>query len=360
MRYKPDIDEALGRYEAWWNGEMIGRCAVQVTAWRGGRGKAPAAPATAERQWTDIGFMMENRIYAFENIFYGGEAMPVFWPNLGPDLLTAMICEGAQIRYGEGTGTTWVSPCAKSPSELKLAFDRDNRYWKLISEMTLEASKHAKDSYIVGITDLHASLDVLAAALGAENLCLALIDEPEAIEKLQDRVFELFVEIYEAFDSIIRPYQPNGTTTTLEIWSKKRYYANVCDFIYLISTPMFDRFALPIVRRETEYFDETCFHVDGIGSLGHLDSILALEKLKSIQWVYGAGATTSKDWLGVYKRIDAAGKQIFAHGPPQDLKYILEAVPPERVLYATSCSSEDEARDYLREVEKWSFQKKIF
>ena len=59
--------------------------------------------------------------------------------------------------------------------------------------------------------------------------------------------------------------------------------------------------------------DYPFYHLDGKGALKHLDMLLALPKLKGVQWVPGDGQPGANKWPDVLRRIRAAGKlcQIF-------------------------------------------------
>ena len=52
------------------------------------------------------------------------------------------------------------------------------------------------------------------------------------------------------------------------------------------------------------------YHLDGIGQLAHLDSLLSLPNLQGIQWVPGEGEPVLRDWSEVYAKISKAGKKL--------------------------------------------------
>ena len=61
-----------------------------------------------------------------------------------------------------------------------------------------------------------------------------------------------------------------------------------------------------------ERLTNVIYHLDGIGELCHLDSVLSLPELNAVQWVYGEGKPGPMHWLDVYKKIRAAGKRVRA------------------------------------------------
>ena len=55
LQYKPDIDEALGRFEAWWQGEIVDRPPVTIHVRRGKRARLPSkSHATLRDRWFDV------------------------------------------------------------------------------------------------------------------------------------------------------------------------------------------------------------------------------------------------------------------------------------------------------------------
>ena len=62
------------------------------------------------------------------------------------------------------------------------------------------------------------------------------------------------------------------------------------DFAFMISPPIFERFVLPDL-------EITCNHLDGENQILHLDMLLAIENLSSIQWIPGNGAPPPEEWL---------------------------------------------------------------
>src|SRR5690606_31773737 len=55
------------------------------------------------------------------------------------------------------------------------------------------------------------------------------------------------------------------------------------------------------------------YHLDGKGQIAHLDHLLSIERLHSIQWIPGDGQPSPDRWLPLLKRIREGGKlcQVF-------------------------------------------------
>lgn len=105
MLYKEDWPEAKERIEAWWHGEIIQQAAIMVIAPK--MELQPEKPeADVEHHWTDPTYVIEEFESRAQKLFYGGEALPCLWINLGPTSLSAYV--GCPLRFGRQT--VWQDP----------------------------------------------------------------------------------------------------------------------------------------------------------------------------------------------------------------------------------------------------------
>lgn len=162
MLYKEDWDKAKERFGAWWRGELIDRVCIQVCA-PIGPASCPPAPSDHEVKWTSVDYAIDCAEQRIKNTYYGGEAFPSYYPNLGPDVFSAY--HGSRMLFENST--TWVEPCIddweNDPG--KISFDSQNRLWKLTEEMTVEAVKRSRGNYIVGLTAIILSASSLEPAV---------------------------------------------------------------------------------------------------------------------------------------------------------------------------------------------------
>ena len=105
----------------------------------------------------------------------------------------------------------------------------------------------------------------------------------------------------------------------------------------MVSTKFFERFAKPVIARETKLFEHNIFHLDGKGVARHLDSILDIDSIGAIQWVQGAGDDKPiMQWVELIKKIQAAGKGVIVDVMPDELEQFMDAVQPKGCLLYTS------------------------
>lgn len=342
--YKPDAAEAQDRLRAFWQGAVVDRACVNIRAPRDGVAPPKRSLIVAED------FDLPGAVDGFEEwaaqMFFGGEAMPALMPNYGPDQWAGFL--GAKMRLVPGMDTSWVEPLITGWDESPpLALDPANRWWKAIVELTRLAAQRCDGKFILSAIDTHSNLDCLSALRGPSQLCMDLIERPEAVLRALAQVAALYRPIYDAIFQAGRMAE-FGSTSWSDMWSERRTQTVQCDFCYMISPEHFRKFALPWLEYEASCLDHAVYHMDGPGQLRHLDDLLALPRIHTIQWIPGAGQPTAPAWLDMLRRIQAAGKSVQVLVTGEELKAIYRQLAPEKTYYwVLDCASQSEAESLL-------------
>ena len=100
--------------------------------------------------------------------------------------------------------------------------------------------------------------------------------------------------------------------------------------------------------------DYAIYHLDGPGQLAHLDDLVAEPSITGIQWVPGAGAEPSDNdkWMPVYKKIQAAGKNIIVDNPgetPNSASHLYKKLDPKGLIMTLLFLTKMNADYYLTE-----------
>ena len=235
---------------------------------------------------------------------YYGDAYPRWFPNFGPGIVAGFL--GARVQTVPDT--VWFEPARLVPvSDLELAYQAGNAWWRRVQDLTRAATRAWADQVQVGHTDLGGNLDIVASFRTTQGLLYELVDEPEAIARLASQVTDLWLRYHDELTMIVESGS-RGTTCWAPIWTTGRGYMLQCDFSYMISPQMFERFVLPDLMRCCDRLDQGFYHLDGAGQIAHLDLLLGIDRLRGIQWVPVAGAPPPEEWCGLLKRIIDAGK----------------------------------------------------
>ncbi|HPJ21662.1 MAG TPA: hypothetical protein PLH18_04845, partial [Clostridia bacterium] len=131
-----------------------------------------------------------------------------------------------------------------------------------------------------------------------------------------------------------------GTTSVLQ-----------SDISCMLSEDMFDEFELPYLRMQAEKLDNVIYHLDGPGAVRHLDSLLGIENINTIQWVPGAGAPGNADEMyhAMYERIIDAGKGLYVFLNPEEIPGFIKRFPGCRALIRTRVGNEEEQLRLIKE-----------
>lgn len=355
MLNKDKWDKIEKRYLEYWNKENHESPLICAYSPKDGHvAKTISAPNTVQDKWLDTEYVIKAARENMSATYFGGDAIPTFNPNLGPDIFGAIL--GCELEFGQDT--SWSIHNLHDWNNVpEFKFDPENKWWKKIVEITEAAVEDSKGEYLVGVTDLHAGMDGLVSLRGPAELCMDLYDNPQPVKKAVFEHLEIFKEVYNKLFDMTQKYQ-TGTTNWMGVWHPQKWYVSSTDFICMISQDMFDEFVLEELKAELDFFDASIFHLDGPGALKHLDALLQLPRLNGVQWVYGAGQPTAKHWIPTLKKIQDAGKLIHLHIFPEDLDTLLENIKPEGVMYNVWCGSEDEANAIIKKTENaWKYFK---
>ena len=322
-------------HDLWWKGKLERPLARVILHDAYPLERKTKAPVLSQANCADFSYTPEEIVDAMDACLsqfeFLGDAFPsVNFDAFGPGVLAAMC--GAIL--DNSTGGVWFFPDkAREIGDIHVKYDPDNKWSRRIKDIYRAGLDRWRGLVIMGFPDLGGVLDVAATFRGTENLMMDMIDAPEEVERLVKETEIAWREAYEDFRSVLAPQ--GAYTHWSGLMSTETSYIVQCAASYMIGKNMFDRFVLDTIRNDTQTLAHTIYHLDGIGQLNHLDSLLSLEKLNAVQWVYGEGKPGPVHWLHVYRRIMDAGKQIMIVGSCEEY---LETL---KILHGTPYSTHD-------------------
>lgn len=347
-----DWEMRLARQDAFWDCAVLDRPVV-VMQWPKhppARQPAPRTYAAWRDHWLDTERIVEEARTAAANTDYAGDALPHFWPNLGPEVFSAFF--GQEMDYTETT--SWSRPILHDWAQTDhIRFSEENFYWKKLLEMTDALLEAGKGRFYTGLSDLHPGGDALAAFRDPIELNTDLLTVPVAVKTLLDDVQEVYFQVYDFYaGKLADAGQPLSSWPG--IVSTKKWYVPSNDFSCMISNEMFEEFFLPGIAEECRHLEASLYHLDGPAALRHLDSLLALPELNAIQWVYGAGQGRASDWIPIYQRCQRAGKGIQLSIDLDELDAITANLRPEGVWLNINAANAEEASAALKRISRWN------
>ena len=303
---------------------------------------------------------------AFASTRYYGDAFPWWWLNFGAGMVAGFL--GAKVNsVTDPSETVWFSPPRKSElKDVHLTYDPENAWWKRVKEMTAASVQRWGGKLAISHADLGGNLDILASFRTTEGLLFDLVEHPDEVRQQVAEATRLWLRYYDELDAIIRP-NCRGTSCWTPIWSTGTTYMLQCDFSYMISPLMFERFVMPDLVACCDHLSHGFYHLDGRGEIPHLDLLLSIQRLRGIQWIPGDGSRPPEEWLPLLKRIRDGGKRCQVFVTPAGARTIVKNLGGQGFLLVVQHDNREfmqpeRAQAFLKTLaqEDVSLAKKIF
>lgn len=332
MRYKENWEETKEKWRRYWKQENTGRPLMCVVVRKPEIEEAAKKEKDAdvcrsegryydlpkelvcnspEEKYLDPENIVERYRYFCETHDFLGESFPNMNVDFGPGSLAAYLGSNIVFNYD----TIWFEKCIDDWEGVPpFVFDEGNPWFKKHIELTKQCRKLAGNDFYVCIPDLMENLDVIASLRGAMTAIYDLIEEPEEIEKRVKEIGDLYFEYYDRFYDIVKNEEDQGSAyMVFQIWGEGKTAKLQCDFGAMISPEHFRQFTLESLREQASKLDNVVYHLDGPDNIKHLDAILEVEGIDSIQWTSGdAGPDgTLEKWDVIYDKAITAGKSIW-------------------------------------------------
>lgn len=342
------------RVEAFWACEACDRPLTFITFPKPPADQVPypVPPASVRERWLDVTYQTELALARTANTVYYADALPVQIVNLGPEGQAAFY--GCPLEFSEST--SWTAPILHDWSEAAttgIRFDQANAYFRKALELTDAFLAAGKGRFITGLMPWLGAGDTVAALRDPQEFCLDLLDHPQKAKNLCARIAEEFSGIYDAFYAKCRAAgQP--ISGWLSLACEGRYYIAQNDISSLVSPSMFEEFLVPWTERECAAMDRCIYHLDGLQALKLLDRVLALPNLHAVQWGPPPQYWDWRQWIPVYKRIQAAGKGFYLPIRKETLSEAIKQFDPRGMwLVIEDISDEAEAEHAMSMIERW-------
>ena len=304
-----DVKETCRR---WWAGDLDRPVIAWVLDGRDPGRPEPDIPAHGFTAFYDLSVPAEAIVdrwdYDLSCQTFLGDSFPRVWPNFGPGVLAAFL--GADLVATADTGTVWFQPQAEREiADVHFEYDPDNVWLRRIEDICLAAVDRWGPLVQVSMTDLGGNLDILSTFRPGEQLVLDLYDHPDEVTRVLWEAHDMWHRCYARINEILQPTNP-GYSAWAGIYSPDPYYMLQCDFAYMISPEMFDRFVRPELAATCGKLTNSFYHLDGVGQLAHLDLLLEIDDLDGVQWIPGSGQPQGVHWAETCRKIAAAGKKM--------------------------------------------------
>jgi 5-methyltetrahydrofolate--homocysteine methyltransferase len=350
LHFSPaDWDRITRDYSAWWAHELD-RPIVQITGVVRDRTVRYREPLNFLARYPldqPAAAILETIEPHLEATRFYGDAYPSHWVNFGPGIMAGFL--GSRVHPDERS--VWFSPAVeRRMDELEPAHDPFNPWWRRVLEWTQAALDAWGGQVQVGCADLGGNLDVIASLRGTQELLYDVHDAPEEVERVARVVTGLWLQYFDALDGMIHPVC-RGRDCWTPIWCADTTYMLQCDFSYMISPRMFERFVLPDLAACCEHLGCAFYHLDGPGELPHVDLLCDIPRLRGIQWIPGDAYDPPEKWLALLSHIRERGKLVQVFVSAQGALELVRAIGGKGLMLTIKEQmSEQEAEGFLAEM----------
>jgi hypothetical protein len=343
LEFKPDLEEAAKRWEAYYAGEMIDRPLVCVGSYYPDR-KGRAGSTYRDLVYGDMDYVIDTAVLNGWAAWHGGDSIPGACFSFGPDEI-AVYC-GAELEFSEGSpNTNWSRPFVEDWEKvLPLRLHENHPLWQRQLEFYRRAAVKTAGKMLLGHIDLHTNMDILAPIRSPERLCMDLIDTPELIDRAMDDARAIFPKIWYPIVQAGR-FEERNYPYSLGILQ--------CDFSCMVSPEMFRRWILPALEEEAAIVKHAYYHWDGPGALKHMDDICGSKGLHTLGYVPTCGPDTEDRvmhirCLDLLKECQRRGKSVQFCGKPDECRAAHKELDPRKVMYSTWTETPAEGEELLK------------
>lgn len=355
LLYKEDWDAARDTLTGWWQGKVIGRPAVGVSAPRDRPLPAmtEAKPTDARDQWLNPAVGIYRAEQSMRDNVYLGACFPYLVAGLGPGSLNTFL--GSEPTFMPDT--VWYNPVFKDPAGAELTLRQDNPWWQWTLRTTRHYLDYARGRCVVAMPDLIEGLDILSELLGTEELLTYMVDCPEEVHRLLEQLDDLYYRAFDPLYEMLKDERGGNAFIAFYAWGPGRTIKSQCDFSAMISVDMFAQFVAPYLERQCARCDFSTYHLDGPNAIRHLEVLCQVKGLKAIQWTPGHPHPAPADpvwWDSIWRKVYASGKSAMVLGNPPDLvEPFLEEFGAAGTMITTGTPTESQARRLMDDSIRW-------
>lgn len=370
MKYKEDWPIAKKRLEAFWQGEIIDRCCIGILSprktsklqkfphltngpWLGGLDKLEGNQEEIEKWWIDPEQNYSRMKLWFENTYFGGEAVPATYINWGASAGCAFW--GATPDFN--TKSVWFHKTINDWDSWSWDFElKTSKYWNIILDIMNCFIENNNEAYFLGNPEIGNAADNLSLIRGGSDLATDIILNPDAVKKAVEIMSDSWAEAHEQLYSICKGNNKGGDVLPwLNLWAPGKHDQIANDFSTMISTEQYKEFFFPELIKMGQWLDYATFHLDGPQCIfNHTDALLELDEIKCIQFTPGAGSppTSNPEYIPIFQKIQAAGKNLYLLVDPIDIDFILNNLSSKGLFINTYADSQEEADKIINKVSR--------
>jgi len=345
MEYKPDLDNVIKRYQAFWQKDLHDHPPIRV--------RYPI-PGQSDEEWCQAFQAPETYFDYHENILkhrvdLHDDALPTAAIDMAPGMWGGIM--GCEVRFGHGTSwskhelTDWND----MDRFLDMRADESNPWVRRMLDLVEYFTEKSAGKCLVGMPLPMGPGDMVTALRGPTEICLDIYLNPEQLQVMLEACTKLWIEFFQLMFDRIPSYQ-GGYADDYDIWTPGRtsYFAD--DVTSIISDQSYLDTFFKHDCKVADSLETPWMHIHS-EQARLIPEFVKIPGLRGIQVVNDFPAGPSlKSIVPQLKQVQKEHCLILRKYTIEELEEILGDLSPEGLLIDTHCDSKEQAKVTLQ---KW-------
>jgi hypothetical protein len=277
------------------------------------------------------------------------ETIQPFSPAFGIPWMEAMSGCIPVAYEGSIWAQPWLNDYQHRPA---FFFNPDHAWFQSMLSFTRALVTAAEGRFPVALPQMRGPLDVLAAMRTPEQICIDMVEQPDAVREVVAELTDQWIGTAKALLEVIPPFY-GGYSSRMKMWAPGETVTPQNDVSSLISPKMYQAFFEESDRAIFSAFPYTCFHMH---STEHrqVDGLLRQEQLTCIEFSleHNVGGLPLEPSKAVARKIQSVKPLILAAPDPASASECRQDLPSEGLcllLWTNEAIIPDSHRAWLEE-----------
>lgn len=199
----------------------------------------------------------------------------------------------------------WAEPCVEDWESWQAPENLQNNPWLLkLCEIADKLSKHSAGRYPVALTLMRGPADIISAMRGAQNYVWDMIDEPEMMADVADKIADVYIAAAKAQFAAI----PEGNEgyicgdQGMRLWRPERFIWLQEDALALLSPEIYRKVIYPADCKIVNEFKHAAFHLHAT-ALWAIDELFKISGLDTIELNLESATIDLEETFAAWKKI---------------------------------------------------------
>ncbi len=251
---------------------------------------------------------------------------------------------GCPVRADRSSGSAYAEPPPefRGPDSLPV-FDPDAPWPAKTRDLLIRLAERSAGRYPLATTRMRGVADLLSALYGGEAFLFAMMERPDEVKAVADRVADFFIAYARLQLEYIPEFHAGGGSFYYGMWTPPGAVWHQEDAAALLSPALYDEFIRPCDERIVRALPHVIMHLHSVGYLpldAYLDMGFAAIELHIDQ----GGPSAQQLYETHLKILERSPLLIWGDMTEQDMDWIFSRLPPQGLAVNKVVRSPQEAQ----------------